>query len=241
MLIVLSFVLAWTISPIVWQRIQAARTAKSARQGLLTSAAALAVFYILIVFIGILFLPFFPAGKPGGALLSEFLSVRAGPYLGSVLFVAVMAAIISTMDAAINAGAFSLTRDIYQQLVPSASPRKGVGAARLATLLMAAAAFLVASRFQDILKTLGLASEIMAEGLFIPGVAMIFLKQKIPLAGLLSLTFGGGFSLLNFIGEAKFVHLPFPSWPFSLPYGLALSAAGFLLGWALERRKDRRI
>jgi len=48
---------------------------------------------------------------------------------------------------------------------------------------------------QSILKTLGLASEIMAEGFFIPGVAMFFLHKKRPAAGFLSLFLGGGYAL----------------------------------------------
>ncbi|MGZ7064860.1 MAG: hypothetical protein ACXVI6_00740, partial [Candidatus Aminicenantales bacterium] len=97
-----------------------------------------------------------------------------------------------------------------------------------------AGAFLVATRFQDILKTLGLASKIMAEGLFIPGLAAVLMKRRAPLAGLLSLAGGGGYALLCFFAEAGFPVLPIPAWPRSLPLGLALSAGGFGIGLLLE-------
>jgi SSS family solute:Na+ symporter len=74
----------------------------------------------------------------------------------------------------------------------------------------------------------------MAEGLFIPGMAMLFLKKKRPLAGGLSLALGGGFALASFLSEIKLVPFHFPVWPFSLPYGLALSAIGFAAGFLFD-------
>jgi SSS family solute:Na+ symporter len=127
-----------------------------------------------------------------------------------------------------------LTRDVHLQIFP-ASRLSPVLTGRLATFLVGAAAFLVASRFQSILKTIGLSSEIMAEGFFVPGVAMIFLKKRIPLAGLLSLCLGGGFSILSFLGAVNVLPLRLPAWPFSVPYGLALSGLGFVAGFALEK------
>jgi SSS family solute:Na+ symporter len=56
-LIVLSFVPAWLISPIIWQRIQAARSERGARRGLLASSATFLAVYALIVGLGMSFLP----------------------------------------------------------------------------------------------------------------------------------------------------------------------------------------
>jgi len=106
---------------------------------------------------------------------------------------------------------------------------------RLSTLFMGAMAFLVATKFQSILKTLGLASEIMAEGLFIPGMAMLFLRKKLPAAGFLSLTLGGGFSLIGFLSELRVLPFHLPSWPYSVPYGVGLSLMGFLAGFVVEK------
>ena len=59
-LIVFSFTLAWTISPIAWQRIQAARSDTSARTGLFATSGTLLFLYWIVVFIGMLSLPLFP-------------------------------------------------------------------------------------------------------------------------------------------------------------------------------------
>lgn len=236
-LVVLSFVPAWLVSPVIWQRIQAARSARSARRGLLASSAAFLLVYALIVASGMLFLPLYGEARPAHPLLAEAVVGHLPGVLAGLLFVAVIAAILSTLDTAVNAGAFLLTRDVLREFFRNASGRREVVLGRAATLLIGGLAFLVATRFQSILKTLGLASEIMTEGLFIPGLAMLFMKRKLPLAGLLSLALGGGFSLAGFAAASGLLSLRLPPWPHSVPWGLGLGLSGFILGAALEALK----
>ena len=181
--------MAWTISPIALQRIQAARSERAAKTGLVATAGTLFALYALVVAIGMLALPLFPGAGPLHPLVSELILSKLGFGLGGLVFVAVLAAILSTMDTAVNTGALALTRDVFQRFWPSAASRSMM-MSRAATIVLALAGFLVATRFQSILTTIGLASEIMAEGLFVPGMAMIFLKKRAPLAGLLSLSLG---------------------------------------------------
>ncbi len=245
-LVALSFILAWTISPIVWQRIQAARSEAAARKGLLAAAGGFIILYGLVVLIGIFSLPLFPGRPLSRPLISEIIVLKAGAVGGGLLFIVVAAAILSTLDTAINTGALTLTEDIYYGLLrrPGEKSSGSVRAGRTATLLTAIMAFAVATRFQSILKTLGLASEIMAEGLFVPGLAMLFLRRCRPLAGGLGLVLGGGFALARFFGETNVLPLRLPPWPFSVPLGLGLSLAGFAAGFLLDewtrRRRDER-
>jgi len=236
-LIALSFILAWTISPIAWQRIQAAGSVKKARQGLLAAAGAFTVLYGLVVFIGIFSLPLFSSRPLAHPVVSEIIASKAGILGGGLLFVAVVAAILSTLDTAINTGAMTLTRDIIGVVfrLSKTGPWRAVRTGRLATLLVALLAFGIATRLQSILQTLGLASEIMAEGLFVPGMAMFILKKRRPLAGALSLVLGGGFSLLSFLSALKILPLGLPAWPYSVPYGFALSMFGFAAGYLIDR------
>ena len=234
-LIALSFVLAWIVSPIVWQRIQAARSVKSARHGLAATAITLFLIYGSIVGIGLLALPDVSAEGTGGPVLSAIIAAKTGKVLGGILFVAVVAAIMSTMDTGVNTGAMSMTHDVYFQLFPRKRDGQFLLVSRISTFLVAALAFLVATQFQSILKTLGLASEIMAVGFFVPGVSMIFLKEKWPSAGLLSLVLGGGFAVTGFFCEIGILALRWPEWPFSVPYGLGLSLVGFLLGVLIDK------
>jgi SSS family solute:Na+ symporter len=239
LLVALSFVLAWTISPIAWQRMQAARSEGAARRGLLGAALLLAVFYAAIVAAGMLFLPLFPGGKSGVPLVTAFISGESGSFLGGLLFITVLAAILSTMDAALNAGAYTLTKDLLGQTAGSGPRNRPIFLARVSTVALALAAFLVATRFNDILKTLGLASKVMAEGLLIPGLAALFLKKKLPWAGLLSLACGGCYAVVCFLEEAGLGLVSIPPWPWSLPLGVGLGAAGFLAGLLVERLRGR--
>lgn len=237
-LIFLSFVLAWTISPIALQRIQAAKDERAARFGLGAAAAMLSLLFGMVMAIGILSRPLFPGRTIPGPLLSVLISDKLGTWLGGLLFAAVLAAVMSTLDTALNAGALALTRDVFGRIKPI-KPDRVIGVSRLSTILMAAAALAVAWRFPSILKTIGLASEIMAEGFFVPGLAMFFVPQKRPLAGLLSLGLGGGFAVLSFLSAAGLIPLSLPVWPHSVPYGLALSVAGYWGGTFLDRNRQK--
>jgi SSS family solute:Na+ symporter len=159
---------------------------------------------------------------------------KLGPWLGSLLFAAVLAAVMSTLDTALNAGGLAIARDVFGRKAAE-RPERSALASRAALILATAAAFAVATRFQSILKTIGLASEILAEGFFVPGMAMILSARRRPLAGLLSLGLGGGFAVLSFLSASGVWPLPIPAWPFSLPYGVGLSLAGYFIGGLLDR------
>jgi SSS family solute:Na+ symporter len=75
----------------------------------------------------------------------------------------------------------------------------------------------------------------MAVGFFVPGVAMVFLKKKWPLAGLLSLVLGLGFALVGFFCEIGLFPFRWPEWPFSVPYGFGLSLSGFFVGMLFDK------
>jgi SSS family solute:Na+ symporter len=130
-------------------------------------------------------------------------------------------------------------RDIYQQIIPSPRQKNVVRMSRMATFAVGIFAFLIATRLQSILKTLGLASEVMAEGMFVPGVAMIFLRKKYPTAGLLSLSLGSGYAILGFLNGIDLIRFSWPTWPFSVPYGVALSLLGFVFGYLIDRHKSK--
>lgn len=228
-LMTVSFTLAWVISPIIWQRIASARSAKVSKRGLLMSIAAFGILYFFVITVGI-YLRNIPAETGSDAF--GFMVQNSLPIGGSLLvFLGIGAAIMSTADTALNMGALTLVKDVLQ----TKNDRRIVYYARIATFISGILAVLVALRFNSIITTLGLASEIMAEGLFIPGMYMLIFKKRKPTAALLSLSLGGGFSILVFI-NAYGLSLPLPQWPYSLPYGLLLSLSGFLTGLFIDKK-----
>jgi SSS family solute:Na+ symporter len=232
LLMTISFTLAWVISPIIWQRIGSAKSAKASKKGLIMSIAAFSLLYYMVIRAAIYLRGYSEAAEAGGGLFGAVIKNWL-PTGGSILvFLGIAAAIMSTADTALNVGALTLVKDVFQVKKKS----KSVIYAKIATFVCGVLAVLIALRFNSIIKTLGLASEIMAEGLFIPGMYMLFFKKKRPLAALLSLILGGGYSLLVFI-NAYGLALPLPQWPYSLPYGLALSLAGFITGYLIDKKK----
>ncbi|MFW6139815.1 MAG: sodium:solute symporter family protein [Acidobacteriota bacterium] len=237
-LVFISFTMAWIISPIAWQRIQSAQDEKKAKNGLFASSVTFFLFYGAVVLIGILSLALFSSANQEGPILSVIIASNSGYLLGGILFIAVTASLMSTMDTAINTGALSLTRDVYQQIFQRKKSNHVVLISRIATLVIGGLAFLIATRLQSILTTLGLASEIMCVGFFIPGIAMLYFPKKKPFAGGLSLSFGALYSFIGFLSSIEFIHLKWLEWPYSVPAGLGISGAGFLVGLVIDRLNE---
>jgi len=240
-LILVSFTMAWIISPIAWQRIQASRSDLTAKKGLLAAAGTFLVFYGMILIIGISAWALFRDMVPGQNILSIIISSQTNWLLGGIIFTAISAAIMSTLDTAINTGAMSLTRDIVQRMFFPGGIKRVVLVSRAMTLLIAGIALMIASQIKSILLSLGLASEIMTVGFFVPGIAMIFMRIRAPMAGFLSLTLGALFSLTGFLSQLGIFPQILPKWPYSIPYGLLLSIMGFMAGLMIDRIKQKNV
>lgn len=230
-LMAISFTLAWLISPIIWQRISSANTKKSSKRGLIISIIAFSILYILIILIAICLRKF-----PVNSNFFSNIIKNSLPLSGSILvFIGIGAAIMSTADSAINIGALTLVKDVFNLK----DKKKVIPFSKISTFISGSLAVLIALEFNSIIKTLGLASEIMAEGLFIPGMYALFFKKRKPFAALLSIILGGGFSIIVFI-NAYGLKLPIPEWPYSLPYGLSLSLIGFLIGYFIDKKNKKQ-
>lgn len=230
-LMAISFTLAWLISPIIWQRISSANTKKSSKRGLIISIIAFSILYILIILIAICLRKF-----PVNSNFFSNIIKNSLPLSGSILvFIGIGAAIMSTADSAINIGALTLVKDVFNLK----DKNKVIPFSKISTFISGSLAVLIALEFNSIIKTLGLASEIMAEGLFIPGMYALFFKKRKPFAALLSIILGGGFSIIVFI-NAYGLKLPIPEWPYSLPYGLSLSLIGFLIGYFIDKKNKKQ-
>lgn len=227
--ITLCFTLAWTISPIIWQRITACHSLQTARRGLSLSMLFFSLLIIAVVLAAIWWRPFLEPGKD--ALLT--IRQRLPLWMGLLIEVGLVSAIMSTADTALNTGAlalqpFTLKRGLKRW---SALNLRGLGVVLLGLL-----ALWISLRHQSILKLLGLAGELMSSGLFVPGMFALLRGSHHHLAGGLSLVAGGGFAVISFVMQTSQITGSWPKWPFSSLIGIGLSLLGYGLGLFVSRR-----
>ncbi len=220
-LITLSFVLGWIISPIIWQRIASSKDKRSSKIGFLYSFIAFFILYSIVIISGILI---------KGNNIADYI-LNLNPFISYIIFIGISSAIMSTADTSINIASLTFVKDIFK-----VKNNKILFYSRLGIILSGLLSLIVSLRFTSIIKVLGISSEIMAEGLFIPGIYALFFKKKRPIAGTLSLIFGGGFALIVFLNNYG-LNLPLPSWPHSLPYGIFISLISFIIGYIIDKKR----
>lgn len=226
----ISFVLAWSIAPEMWQRMSSTRQIMQAPKAGWTAMGMLAALFTVVTLIG-----FFSQGvliNPEHPVLVDLALQMPHPALSALVLIGFMAAVTSTMDSSLNAGSLTWTRDIYQTFIrPDASDRELIWVGRLATAVIAIPAIVIAVGFQDIIQVLWMSADVFASGMFVPVVGLLYVKNPGKLSGILAMTFG----LVTVILSAIF---GWPQPPYSTLLGVLLSAVGFGLGMGLKPSKS---
>jgi SSS family solute:Na+ symporter len=253
--LVITFVLAWSIAPEMWQRMSSTRNPDLAfRAGWQASLLMLGLFAV-IGGIGLLSTRLIGHHDAVLVALALKIPVRA---LSALVLLGFVAAVTSTMDSSLNVGSLTLTRDLYQGFLrPAATDRECIRVARLTTFLMILPALAVALYFQDIIKILWMSADIYACCMFFPVIGMLYLKHPGRLSGVLGMLFGGvtvclsaliqngvlpdpllslNLFRLNLFG----VHWAWPGWPHSTLIGVGVSGIGYALGYFLSKRQAVR-
>jgi Na+/proline symporter len=171
----LSFAMGWSIAPEMWQRMSSLKNPQLASKAAWRGVAMLS-FLLLIVFgIGLLGATLHlgdAAGKNGLLMLAQLMP---HPALAALVVLGFLAAVSSTMDSSINVGSLVLTHDLYQRLIaPKASNRHLLWASRVATVLVALPAYVIAIRFQNLIQVLWLSVDVYACALFWPIIGLLY-------------------------------------------------------------------
>lgn len=221
---VISFGLGWVISADVWQRINASRTPKDARGMLIIAAIAFIPLGFISIMVGLSGAALFDT-MPEGGIVSHLATTMMNPWLGALIFVGVGAALMSTMDTAINTGSLTLTEDIYHKLInKDAENKQLVNVGMIGTLIITVAGLFIAFKLRNILWVLWMASDIIMCGVFTP-IIMAFIWRRGNSKGALSSMIGGStFVLYNTLADLGMnLPTPWPGWPYRLLYGLAIA------------------
>lgn len=220
----LSFVLAWTISPIAWQRIAAIKRPGHVRKAVGWSVAVFAVLYSMIVIAGTLW------GLSHSGLdktLFHFIQNRFPTVAKNLAYLGILAAVMSTLDTALNSGAMMLVRIFPSNLKARLPIRMTM---MISTLVIALVAFGVAAWIPRILTVLGLSSEIIAIGLFVPILATRWVKKAPVLSAWGSTLCGLLVVSLSFIATGSGANLPtWLRWPEVILPGLVIALLAYII------------
>lgn len=197
---IISFGLAFTIDGAAWQRIQAAQSPRGARKTAFTAMVGFIPLYFFVVITGIASVALFTE-VPEGGIVSTLASEHMSPILGSVVFVGVAAAIMSTICTTFNLGSLYMTELFVKYVHPRASEKSRVRYGMIGTLVAGTIGFLIAVQLPSALGLLALASEILAAGLFVPLVFGFFWRRGTGAGAVASILFGAGFVLYGFVAE----------------------------------------
>jgi SSS family solute:Na+ symporter len=245
---IISFTFAWVISAEIWQRFSAARTVADARK---ISRGALYInipLYLVVVVIGMMAVGLLDGKDLGGEhVMTRIILGYVPPVLAGVAFAGLLAAVMSTMDTAINTGSLVLTEDFYHRLInPKASERSILIFARIAATIMALLGILVAVLVRDLLWVLWMASDILAAGVFWPLVLGMYTKWGTNQGAIASMLAGSLYVLWQYlidlgVGLPSIIPAwPGRSWPFSIFWGIVIGFVVFTVVSLLTQTTKER-
>jgi solute:Na+ symporter, SSS family len=218
----LVFFLAWSIDPLMWQRMSAVHYPRQATQAAGQATGILVVLFALVTLIGLASPALVGTNHP-----AAFVAMAQGMPLYIVVLLGLLTALSSTVDSSLNIGSLTLTHDLVGFFRPGLSARTQVWLARLATGFMLLPASWIALTQSDIIKTLWISADIYVCALFFPLMGLLFgqpsLAQK--RAGQAAMAVGGAFVLVNAaITAMGIVWLP---WPTTTLVGFGLSGLSY--------------
>ncbi|MBW2122170.1 MAG: hypothetical protein JRH07_10040, partial [Deltaproteobacteria bacterium] len=174
--------------------------------------------------------------KPEGHIMVAIIKGYVPAFFAGIAFAGLLAALMSTMDTAINTGSLILTEDLYHRVMnPDASEKQLVMFARIAATIMAGCGIFVALAIKDLLWVLWMASDILAAGVFWPLILGMYCKWGTTKGAISSMIVGGIYVAWNYLIDLG-VGLPsitpaWPgkTWPFSIFWGIVLGFAVYLV------------
>lgn len=169
------FYLVWQST---WQRIFASKTEKIAKKaGVIGFTIAIIVSFIPF-FVGMTARGFLPLDMRPDLIFSYVTCELLPPYLGGIIYVGLLAALMTGADSFILQGSSNLTIDLYQKLInPKADEKKLMFVSRLTVIIISALGLIIAFNIKDIVTVYQWALRLTATTLVIPFLATMFWKR----------------------------------------------------------------
>jgi len=228
-------ILAFTVEPTLWMRLVSARSTKDARKG-----SFLAVLIYIPVCIGTLLcglaafviFPNWGDSHSVDMIAVEMANTVFPPVITTIVFVGIIAALISSFNAFMSAANMNLCYDfipaLYKQIKKKPFPEdKYRLVSRYGMVGIAFISTFVALWLPTLVKILEFSGSLVASAIFLPVMGVFFSKKITRLGAIMSAGVGAASQLAFFIFGA-----PFGVNPFFLSFPLALIAliVGTLIG-----------
>lgn len=169
------FYLLWQST---WQRVFASKTEKVAKGACTLGFVICGLIAVLPFIIGIAARQYVPEGVTSDMIFSYVTRQLLPPYLGGIIYIGLLAALMTGADSFILQGSSNLTRDLYQRLInPKADNKKLMFVSRITVVIIAVLGLLVAFQIKDISSMYQWALRMTATVLLFPFLAIMFWKR----------------------------------------------------------------
>lgn len=189
LIFVFAIVPGWITEQDPWQKVWAARDAKSARLGMIIGSLMITVVFAACAVIAIALNAIYPEiaamGFPAGMALAEpalltFVSERfaSAPLIIALSAIGLAAASMSCMDTFSTSGASCISRDIYQRYIkPDATMKEMLVVNRVSVLIIVLAATAGSFVIPNIIDAIHIATFIASASYFFPLMGGLYWKR----------------------------------------------------------------
>lgn len=176
------FYLVWQST---WQRIFASKNERVAKRAGVTGFVIAGAISVLPFSIGVIARQYVPLDLDPDLLFSYVTAELLHPAIGGVVFIGLLAALMTGATSFILQGSSNLTRDLYQRLMkPNANNKQLMFTARLSVVIITVLGLIAAYFVTDIASAYQWALRLSATVLVFPFLAVMFWK-KVTKAGML--------------------------------------------------------
>lgn len=161
-----------------WQRIFAAKSEKVAKRAGVTGFVIAGAISILPYSIGVIARQFAPANMDPDLLFSYVTVELLPPYIGGIVLVGLLAALMTGADSFILQGSSNLARDLYFRIYnPKATEKQLMSAARWSVVIISVLGLGIAYLLTDIVTLYQWALRLTATVMILPFLATMFWKR----------------------------------------------------------------
>lgn len=209
----------------VYQRLFAAKDTKTAYRSAILSCIILLIICFFPVLLGMAGRSMFPDLQTASLVVPTLIRATLPPVFAGITLAAIVAAVVSTADSILTAATSHVVNDLYVRYIyhgdthEKAAQKKLLGISRFMTLVIGAAAVVIALAIPSVLTVLNASYTLFTAGVFAPVVAGLLWK-KATKAGAFAGLISGLFFV--FIGWAGFSF-------FGIPSDIASSFLSFLV------------